>query len=405
LPIAFADVEAAARRLSSHLGRTPQSASQTLSRETGAEVTVKFENLQFTASFKERGALNKMLLMDDDERARGVMAVSAGNHAQGVARHAAALGIPATVVMPSTTPVTKINRTRVLGARLVLEGETFEEAFALGEAIAAKEGLIMIHPYDDPAVMAGQGTVGIEMLEDDPSLEVLVVPIGGGGLISGIATAARTLAPNIEIVGVQSELYAGMAAYLKDDPSIAGAGGPTVAEGIAVREPGTLSRVVVQALVDDVIVVPETAIETAIGVYLEVEKVLAEGAGAAPLAALMEDPDRFAGRRVGLVLSGGNLDLRFLADVILRDLARSGQLCWIRLEIPDRPGALARVTSTVAHAGANIVDVIHRRHGASVSSRGTGIDLHLETNGRDHLDSIISALEADGFTCVVINEG
>jgi threonine dehydratase len=253
--------------------------------------------------------------------------------------------------------------------------------------------------------MAGQGTVGIEMLQDDPSLEVLVVPVGGGGLIGGIATAARQLAPGIEIVGVQSELYAGMAAHLTGGRAHGGAGGPTVAEGIAVREPGQLSWAVAEALVDDIIVVPEPAIERAIGVYLEVEKVLAEGAGAAPLAALMECPDRFAGRRVGLVLSGGNLDLRFLADVILRDLARSGQLCWIRLEIPDFPGSLARITSIVAHAGANIVDVVHRRHGISVSSRGSGIDLHLETNGRDHMAAIEAALEAEGYGVTVVSDG
>jgi threonine dehydratase len=395
LPVGLADVEAAARRLSGRVVRTPQARSQTLSKVTGAQVTVKFENLQFTASFKERGALNRMLLLDRDERSRGVIAVSAGNHAQGVARHAAALGIPATVVMPRTTPVVKVNRTLALGARVRLEGDTFECAMARGESIAADEGMVLIHPYDDAAVIAGQGTVASEMLDEDPSLEAIIVPVGGGGLIAGVATAVRDLAPHVEIVGVQSELYSGMAASVFG--AHRGAGGPTVAEGIAVREPGEIPRQIIEALVDDVVVVPEVAIERAIGAYLDVEKVLAEGAGSASLAALMEYPDRFANRRVGLILSGGNIDLRFLADVILRDLTRAGQLGWLRLQGPDLPGTLARITGIVAEAGANIVEVVHRRHGSSLASRGAEVSLHLETNGSDHLSTVVSALAAAGY--------
>jgi threonine dehydratase len=395
LPIDFADVAAARERERERLPRTPQARSATLSQLTGAEVTVKFENLQFTASFKERGALNRLLLLTPEERVRGVVTVSAGNHAQAVARHAAALGIRASVVMPTTTPLTKVERTRVLGATAVLEGETFEEAAAAARRMAALDGQLLVHPYDDPAVMAGQGTLAIEMLEDDPDLEVIVVPVGGGGLLAGVATAVRHLAPHVEVVGVQSERYCGMAAALLGRPP--GSGGPTVADGIAVGRPGDLALQVARALVDEILVVGEAAIERAIGAYLELEKVVAEGAGAIPLAALMEHRRRFAGRRVGLVLSGGNIDLRMLADVVLRDLARLVRLAWVRLEVPDLPGTLAVLAGIVARSGANIVEVIHRRHHTSLAPRGTEVDLQLETNGPEHLQAVVSELRTAGF--------
>lgn len=400
LPIDFGDVAAARERGRGRLLRTPQARSATLSQLTGAEVTVKFENLQFTASFKERGALNRLLLLSPEERARGVVAVSAGNHAQAVARNAGALGIRASVVMPTTTPLTKVERTRVLGATVVLEGETFEEANRAAERLAAVEGQTLIHPYNDPAVMAGQGTLAIEMLEDDPGLEVIVVPVGGGGLIAGVATAVRHLAPDVEVVGVQSERFCGMAAALHGRAS--GSGGPTVADGIAVGRPGALALQVAGALVDEILVVGEAAIERAIGAYLELEKVVAEGAGAVPLAAVMEHPRRFAGRRVGLVLSGGNIDLRLLADVVLRDLARSVRLAWVRLEVPDLPGTLASLAGIVGRSGANIVDVVHRRHHTSVAPRGTAIDLQLETNGPEHLQAVVGGLRAAGFAVQVL---
>ena len=400
LPIEFGDVAAARERAKGHLQRTPQARSAALSQLTGAEVTVKFENLQFTASFKERGALNRLLLLSPEERARGVVTVSAGNHAQAVARHAGALGIKASVVMPTTTVLTKVERTRVLGATVVLEGESFEEAALVADRLAALEGLTLVHPYDDPSVIAGQGTLAIEMLEDDPGLEVIVVPVGGGGLIAGVATAVRHLAPHVEVVGVQSERYCGMAAALQGRP--AGSGGATVADGIAVGRPGALALQVAGALVDELLVVGEAAIERAIGAYLELEKVLAEGAGAVPLAALMEHPRRFVGRRVGLVLSGGNIDLRPLADVVLRDLARSVRLAWVRMEVPDLPCNLAAVAGIVAQSGANIVDVVHRRHHTSVAPRGTEIDLQLETNGPEHLQAVVSGLGAAGLAVRVL---
>jgi threonine dehydratase len=400
LPIGFADIAEAREREGGRL-RTPQAHSATLSRLTGAEITVKFENLQFTASFKERGALNRLLLLTGEERARGVVTVSAGNHAQAVARHAAALGIRASVVMPTTTPLTKVERTRVLGATAVLEGDTFEEASAAAERLAALDGQTLIHPYNDPAVMAGQGTLAIEMLEDDPGLEVIVVPVGGGGLLAGVATAVHHLSPDVDVVGVQSERYCGMAAALLGRPS--GSGGPTVADGIAVGKPGALALQVARALVDEILVVGEAAIERAIGAYLELEKVVAEGAGAIPLAAVMEHRHRFAGRRVGLVLSGGNIDLRLLADVVLRDLARSARLAWVRLEVPDLPGTLALLAGIVARGGANIVEVVHRRHHTSLAPRGTEVDLQLETNGPEHLQAVVSGLRAAGFAATTVS--
>jgi len=400
--VTFADVEAAEARLRGKLVPTPLAWSQTLSAMTGAHVTLKFENLQFTASFKERGALNRLLLLSDDERRRGVIAVSAGNHAQGVARHGALLGIPVTIVMPETVAATKMERTRALGADVVCVGSTLEEAMEVGTSRAVAQGLTMIHPYDDPAVIAGQGTVAIEILRDDPATEVLLVPVGGGGLIAGVATAVKHLSPAVEVVGVQSEHYAGMAAALTG--AAAGDGGPSVADGIAVREPGALPLAIARALVDDVVTVSEESIETAIGTYLEVEKVLAEGAGAAPLAALLEHPERFGGRHVALIVSGGNIDLRYLADVIVRDLHRSGRLVWLHLEVLDSPGTLAQVSKAIASCHVNILQVVHRRYGATLPSKGAFLDVYVETTGSEQLDEVVSLLSGLGYAVTTDTE-
>ncbi|MDD9878317.1 MAG: threonine ammonia-lyase, partial [Magnetovibrio sp.] len=352
-------IEAAAARIEGAVQRTPLRRSETLTQITGAEVFVKFENLQFTASFKERGALNKLLSLEAAERGRGVIAISAGNHAQGVACHTQRLGMPATIVMPANTPFIKVRHTEAFGARVVLTGETIAECAPEAERIAADEGLTFVHPFDDEAIIAGQGTIALEMLADAPTLECLVVPIGGGGLISGIATAAKALNPDIEIVGCEA------AAYASTRDALAGTdgtyGGPTVAEGIAVKAPGALTLPIIRELVADVMVVGEDDLEQAINLYFNVEKTVAEGAGAAGLAALLANPDRFAGRRVGLVLCGGNIDSRLMAMVIMRALVREGRIARIRVVTADVPGQLARVADLIAKAGGNIVEVEHQR--------------------------------------------
>ena len=398
LVVTAADVDAAAARLADQLEPTPVTGSPALDAVTGTDVLVKLENLQRTGSFKERGACNRLLLLSRDERARGVIAMSAGNHGQALAFHAARIGVPCTVVMPEHAPFVKVARTAALGARVVQHGADLTEARRHADDLAAAEGLVYVSPYDDPAVIAGQGTLALELLGAHPELDVLVVPVGGGGLIAGIAVAARALAPDLEIVGVQAAACASMVAALRGTPFEAE---DTVADGIAVREPGKLTLPIIRELVADVITVTEASIEAAISTYLEVARVVAEGAGAAPLAAVMEHPDRFRGRHVGLVLSGGNVDTRLLASVIMRSLARSGRLTRLAVEIPDVPGALASVAEIVGAVGANIVEVSHRRDVPTIELKEARLELVVETRDRGHLDELRAALESAGYTVTV----
>jgi threonine dehydratase len=400
MAVTLADVEAAALRLRGQVERTPCLLSRTLSEITGCELWLKFENLQYTASFKERGAYNKLVQLPEAARRAGVIAMSAGNHAQGVAYHARRLGIPATIVMPRFTPFVKVENTRRLGARVVLEGDDLDQAAAKAQALAAEEGLTFIHPYDDPAVVAGQGTVALEMLETAPDLDVLVVPVGGGGLIAGVATAAKGLRPSIEVVGVEAALYPSVKHRLEGQP--AGAGGPTIAEGIAVKEPGLLTLSIIRELVSDVLLVGEGAIEAAVLQLLEVEKTVAEGAGVAGLAAIASYPERFRGRRVGTIVSGGNIDSRLLSAVILRGLVRTRRLVRLRVGVPDSPGSLARITATIAEAGGNVVDVVHQRAFSKLSVKLTDVDFTIEARGGSHADAITAALAGAGFAVQVL---
>jgi len=390
-----ADVERAARRLAGRVLDTPCLHSQTLSAMLGCEVWLKFENLQFTASFKERGALNRLLQLDAQERSRGVLAVSAGNHAQGVALHAQRLDIPATIVMPRFTPSVKVEATRGFGARIVLEGETLEEARAHGITMARELGLAFIHPYDDPQVIAGQGTIALEMLRDVPGLDTLVVAVGGGGLISGIALAARAARPGIEILGVQTDRFPAMFDAFHGTVHPQGAG--TIAEGIAVGMPGVLTARLVRALVDDMLLVEEGDIELAIVTLLEIEKTVVEGAGSAGLAALMRYRDRFAGRRVGLVLCGGNIEPLLLAAIVRRAMVRSGRLARIRIESRDRPGALAGITAVLAEAGANIEEISHQRAFSTLSAERAEVEVVVQTRGDGHVAEVLARLDAAGF--------
>lgn len=389
------DIRAAARAIDGAVVRTPLLRSRTLSRLTGADVRVKFENLQFTAAFKERGALNKLLSLTQAQRKRGVIAMSAGNHAQGVAYHAGRLGIPATIVMPAFTPFVKVKHTRDFGARVVLQGDTLSEAAAHAHALAEQHDLVFVHPYDDAAVIAGQGTIGLEMLEDMPELDSLIVPVGGGGLISGIAVAAKTLKPGIEVVGVESSSYSALHQNLQGKP--VAVGGDTIAEGIAVRDIGRLPLALCRSLVDEVLLVDESAIERAIALFLEIEKTVAEGAGAAGLAALVGYPERFKGRIVGLVLCGGNIDTRLLASILMRNLVREGRIVRLRIKIPDRPGVLAKVSALVGDAGANILEVGHQRLFGHVEAKSAELDIVLETRDRAHSQEVIATIEAAGF--------
>ncbi|MDJ0922162.1 MAG: threonine ammonia-lyase [Henriciella sp.] len=395
LPITIKDVRDAAAILDGQIERTPMRYSKTLSGITGAEVWVKFENLQFTAAFKERGALNKLTRLSDEEKTSGVIAASAGNHSQGVAYHGRRLGIPVTIVMPVTTPFNKVEHTRAFGARVLLEGNTFDEAKAHAEQIRQAEGLTWIHPFDDPLIMAGQGTVALEMLEDKPDLDTLVVPIGGGGLISGMATAAKAHNRFIRIVGVEAAMYAGMRARLEGrEPST---GGASIAEGIAVKDVGHLTEQVVRELVDDVVIVEEAHIERAITLLVSVEKTVVEGAGAAGLAALLAHPQKFAGRKVGLVLCGGNIDTRLLASVLTRSLVREKRISNIRIIGDDTPGLLALVSKVIGDAGANIMEVGHNRIALDVPAKGAEFDILMETRDAQHTNDVIEALTLAGY--------
>lgn len=397
--IDIASIQAAREKLRGQVLKTPFTLSRTLSDIFGAEIWLKFENLQFTASFKERGALNRMLTLSDEERAKGVIAVSAGNHAQGVAYHAQRMGVPAVIVMPRFTPTVKVANTRRFGAEVVLAGDTFDDAKARGYELARERGLIMIHPYDDEAVMAGQGTVALEMLEDQPKLDTLVIAIGGGGLISGISTAAKAVNPGIEIVGVQTERFPAMYAAVKDVTMPPGQ--YTIAEGIAVKSPGDLTLAVVQRLVDRIELVSEADIEHAIVVLLEIEKTVVEGAGAAGLAALLraqeEGSDRYKGKRIGLVLTGGNIDPLMLGELIERGMVRAGRLARIRVDLRDLPGALAHATKLIADAQANITEVHHQRAFTSLPVRNVEVDFVLQTRGPEHIQEVIDILNAAGF--------
>ncbi|MEO0983286.1 MAG: threonine ammonia-lyase [Pseudomonadota bacterium] len=391
------DIRAAAKTLEGQIERTPMRRSKTLSEITGAEIWVKFENLQFTASFKERGALNKLSQLTDAQKRDGVIAVSAGNHAQGVAYHARRLNIPATIVMPVTTPFNKVQHTRNHGARVLLEGATFDEASVFASTVRARDALTFIHPFDDAAIIAGQGTIGLEMLEQaGGALDTLVVPIGGGGLISGVATAAKSLQPDIEIVGVQAAMYPSMAKALnKGDGAVVG--GATIAEGIAVKQAGELTRRIVEDLVDDVTLVEEEHLERAITLFADVEKTIAEGAGAAGLAALLAHPAKFSGKRVGLVLCGGNIDTRLLASVLMRALVREGRLTNIRIIGDDRPGLLAKVSKIIGDSGANIMEVAHNRIALDVPAKGAEFDILIETRDAQHTEEVIDSLAHAGY--------
>lgn len=397
--IDIASIQTARENLRGQVLKTPFTLSRTLSDIFGAEIWLKFENLQFTASFKERGALNRMLTLSDEERAKGVIAVSAGNHAQGVAYHAQRMGVPAVIVMPRFTPTVKVANTRRFGAEVVLAGDTFDDAKAHGYELAKARGLIMIHPYDDEAVISGQGTVALEMLEDQPQLDTLVIAIGGGGLISGIATAAKALKPGIEIVGVQTERFPSMYAAVKGVSMPQGQ--YTIAEGIAVKSPGALTQPIVSQLVDQIELVSESDIEHAIVVLLEIEKTVVEGAGAAGLAALLRaqeaGSDRFKGKRIGLVLTGGNIDPLMLGELIERGMVRAGRLARIRVDLRDLPGALAHATKLIADAQANITEVHHQRAFTSLPVRNVEVDFVLQTRGPDHILEVIDILNAAGF--------
>jgi threonine dehydratase len=397
------DVRAAAARIAGQVVRTPTLHSKTLSEITGAEIWLKFENLQFTAAYKERGALNALLQLSEEQRAKGVIAASAGNHAQGLSYHGTRLGMPVTIVMPRTTPTVKIMQTESVGGNVVLEGETFDEAYAHARKLEAERGMTFVHPFDDPHVAAGQGTVALEMLEDVPELETLVVPIGGGGLLSGMGTAARGIKPSIGLVGVQATLFPSMYAKLKglDLPC----GGDTIAEGIAVKEPGTFTSAVLKKIVDDIVLVSEPALETAVAVLLQIEKTVVEGAGAAGLAAVMTHRKRFAGRKIGLVLCGGNIDTRLLANVLLRDLARSGRLARLRLTLQDRPGALFKVVEDFNRHQVNILEVWHNRIFTSLPAKGLTAEIECEARDREQIDLLVASLRAKGYDVTQVELG
>jgi threonine dehydratase len=402
LPVSLDDVRRAAAALKGNIVETPFTKSVTLSKLTGADIHIKFENLQFTASFKERGALNKLLSLTDEERSAGVLAASAGNHAQGVAYHAARLGIPATIVMPSNTPFVKVRQTEEFGANVVLYGDRFDDTAAYAKDLAAREGMTIIHPFDDPYVIAGQGTIAIEMLDKVPDLDVLVVPTGGGGLISGIATAAKALNPNIEIVSVQAQRFPSLYRALRNEDYVAQ--GNSLAEGIAVKTIGSLPLLIARELVDDVLLVNEDSLERGVSLLLNIEKTVVEGAGAAGLAAVLSHPEKFKGRKVGLVLSGGNIDSRLLASLLMRALVRDGRITRLRVELSDIPGALGRVSTIIGSLSGNIIDVSHHRLFSQLPAKETYSDITVESRDRQHLEDIIKAIEDAGFVVHVRNQ-
>lgn len=403
MSVTIADIEEARRVIAGQVLRTPMLPAPRLSALTGAQVFVKYENLQVTNSFKDRGALVKLTSLSEAERKRGVVAMSAGNHAQAVAYHAARLGIPATIVMPVTTPFVKVAATRSHGAEVVLDGQTVADAQARCEIIQKERGMTLVHPYDDVRVIAGQGTIALEMLEEVPDLDQLVIPIGGGGLISGNAIAARVINPKIEIVGVEAMLYPAVWNALEHGNRAIG--GPTLAEGIAVKNVGKLTLPIIRELVSDVILVDEAHLERAVNAYVTLQKTMAEGAGAAGLAALLADPLRFKGKRVGLILCGGNIDPRILSSIMVRELERETRIVSFRLAIPDQPGVLGIIATRLGELGANILEVEHRRLLLDVPAKGAKLDVTIETRDAAHASEILAALAADGYQPVRLGSG
>ena len=403
MQITAADIQKARALIEGQVLRTPMLPAPKLSALTGATVFVKYENLQVTNSFKDRGALVKLSALSAEARKRGIVAMSAGNHAQAVAYHAARLGIPATIVMPVTTPSVKVASTRAHGAEVVLEGEGISEAQAKCEQLIRERRLTLVHPYDDPLIVAGQGTAALEMLEDVPNLDVLVIPIGGGGLISGSAIAARSLNPKIEIVGAQAALYPSFWNATKGDTKPIG--GPTLAEGIAVKNVGKLTLPIVREFVSDIVLVEEAQLERAVNAYLTLQKTMAEGAGAAGLAALLAKPERFRDKRVGLILTGGNIDPRILSSIMVRELERAGQIVAFRLTIPDRPGVLGAISTRLGELGANILEVEHSRLFLDVPAKGARLDVTVETRDPAHAQDILRALDAEGFSVRLMEPG
>jgi threonine dehydratase len=389
------DIKAAAERIKGAVVRTPMMLSRTLSEIADAEVWLKFENLQFTAAYKERGALNKLLQLTDVERSRGVIAASAGNHAQAVAYHGRRLGIPVTIVMPVSTPMIKVTQTEGHGANVVLHGERVDDAFAKAREIEAAEGLTFVHAFDDPMVMAGAGTVGLEMIEDAPELDMIVVPIGGGGLISGVATAAKALKPGIKVIGVEAELYPSMKNVVEGGHGAIG--GDTLAEGIAVKEPGQLTRKIIAELVDRIDLVAEKDLEHAVASLVNIEKSVVEGAGAAGLAAILAQPERFRGRKVGTILCGGNIDTHLLANVLVRELVRCGRIARLRIAAHDRPGALAAITAKFYECGVNIIETNHHRIFTRLPAKDTVIEVECEARDSQAIETLIKRLEGAGF--------
>jgi threonine dehydratase len=397
MTLSIDDIRAAADRLNGHIERTPCRLSKTLSEITGAEVWVKFENQQFTAAYKERGALNKLLQLTDAEKKRGVIAASAGNHSQGLAYHAARLGIPVTIVMPRSTPFVKVQQTRAFGAEVVLEGDGYDEASGKAKQICAERDLVFVHPFNDLDVMAGQGTVALEMLEDVPDLDVLPIPIGGGGLIAGCATAAKHLKPGIKVVGLEPAMYPSFTARMRGVNGASGTGGATIAEGIAVKQVGDVSYGVARPLIDEVLLVEEPFFERAVALYCNVEKTVSEGAGAAALAGLLAYPERFRGKKAGLIITGGNIDTRLLASVLTRELVREQRLVSLRIIGDDRPGLLANVSAIIGQMGANIVEVAHNRLALDVPAKGAEFDIMIETRDARHTQEIMDALRERGY--------
>ncbi len=394
-PLTLEDVRAAAARIAGQVVRTPTLHSKTLSAISGADIWLKFENLQFTAAYKERGALNALLQLDPVKRSRGVIAASAGNHAQGLSYHATRLGVPATIVMPRTTPTVKVMQTESVGGIVVLEGETFDEAYAHARQLEGELGLTFVHPFDDAHVAAGQGTVALEMLEDVPELDMLAIPVGGGGLASGMGTVARAINPAIGLIGVEAALYPSMYNRLKGTQLPCG--GDTLAEGIAVKEPGELTSAWLANLLDDIVLVDEAALESAVALLLQIEKTVVEGAGAAGLAAVMAHRELFKGRKIGIVLCGGNIDTRLLANVLLRDLARSGRLARLRLTLQDRPGALFKVMREFDEHQVNIIEIYHQRIFTTLPAKGLITDIECEARDKDQLDRLVEGLRAKGY--------
>ncbi len=395
LPVSFSDVEAAAAAIAGQVVRTPCLHARTLSDITGAEVWLKFENLQFTAAFKERGALNKLMSLTDAEKTKGVIAASAGNHSQGLSYHGARLNVPVTIVMPQFTPTVKVMQTQGHGSTVVLHGDNFDEAYAHARTLENERGLTFVHPFDDPHVIAGGGTMALEMLQDVPDLDMLCIPIGGGGLMAGSAVAARHMKPDIELVGVQAALYPGMYAKIRGETMTCD--GDSLAEGISVKSPGEMTFEIINALVDDIVLVAERELEQAVSMLLGIEKTVVEGAGAAGLAALLAHPAKFRGRKVGLSLCGGNIDTRLLANVLLRDLARSGRLARLRIRLKDRPGQLFNVARIFDEHQANILEVYHQRVFTNLPAKGLITDIECETRDAVHLERLVEGLRAHGY--------